>query len=134
MNTWMVRSRCATGETSWGDSSTTAPGGTRPTLSAVEKAEAWKPAKTKSRFPPLPTPPWKSRPHREIPTFPPRRLLFAWAKERLRRLAPPKPKTEKRTDHVLIKPDILTYYRHKRQTHIQYGQSGQDQRAFNSAC
>ncbi len=40
---------------------------------AVEKTGAWKPAKTKSRFPPSPTPPWKSRPNREIPTFPPRR-------------------------------------------------------------
>ena len=29
--------------------------------SAVEKAGAWKPAKTKSRFPPAPTLPWKSR-------------------------------------------------------------------------
>jgi transposase len=37
------------------------------------KDGAWKPAKTKSRFPPSPTPPWKSRPNREIPTFPPRR-------------------------------------------------------------
>src|SRR5580704_8470332 len=42
--------------------------------SAVEKAGAWKPAKTTSRFPPAPTPPWKSRTNREIPTFPPRRL------------------------------------------------------------
>ena len=42
--------------------------------SAVEKAGAWKPAKTKSRFPPAPTLPWKSRQRREIPTFPPRRL------------------------------------------------------------
>src|ERR1022692_3412770 len=47
--------------------------------SAVEKAGAWKPGKTKNRFPPAPTLPWKSRPNREIPTFPPRRrrLLFS---------------------------------------------------------
>lgn len=43
--------------------------------STVEKARAWEPAKTKSRFPPAPTLPWKSRLHREIPTFPPRRRL-----------------------------------------------------------
>src|ERR1035438_4483661 len=42
--------------------------------SAVEKAGAWKPAKTKSRFPPASTLPWKSRKRRGIPTFPPRRL------------------------------------------------------------
>src|SRR6266567_9002221 len=42
--------------------------------SAVEKAGAWKPTKTKSRFPPAPTLPWKSRTNREISTFPPRRL------------------------------------------------------------
>src|SRR5579884_384729 len=77
--------------------------------SAVEKAEAGKPAKTKSRFPPLPTPPRESRRRREIPTFPPRRRpRFAWVSEKTRRLAPPKPKTQKRTDHVLIKADILT--------------------------
>src|SRR5438309_9756539 len=105
----MGGSRCAMGRM-W-SGALTPRGGHRirpPAPSAVEKAEAWKPAKTKSRFPPLPTPPWKSRQPREIPTFPPRRLLFAWAKERLRRLAPPKPKNEKRTDHVLIKADILT--------------------------
>src|SRR5579863_5427576 len=45
-------------------------------MSAVEKAGAWKPAKTKSRFPPAPTLPWESRQKREIPTFPPRRLLL----------------------------------------------------------
>jgi transposase len=56
----------------------------------------------------LPTPPWKSRPNREIPTFPPHRLLFVRVNESQRRLTPPKPKTQKRTDHVLIKADILT--------------------------
>src|ERR1051325_10692708 len=52
--------------------------------SAVEKAGAWKPAKTKSRFPPAPTLPWKSRRRREIPTFPPRRrrLLFSQPKQK----------------------------------------------------
>src|SRR5882672_5285290 len=44
------------------------------TKSAVEKAGAWKPTKTKSRFPPAPTLPWKSRTNREISTFPSRRL------------------------------------------------------------
>src|ERR1035438_1519821 len=47
---------------------------TRVENSAVEKAGAWKPAKTKTRFPPAPTLPWKSRRSSEIPTFPPRRL------------------------------------------------------------
>ena len=40
---------------------------------AVEKAGVWKPAKTKNRFSPAPTLPWKSRRNGEIPTFPPRR-------------------------------------------------------------
>ena len=44
-------------------------------VSAVEKTGAWKPAKTKSRFPPSPILPWKSRPNREISTFPPRQRL-----------------------------------------------------------
>ena len=46
---------------------------TKTQQSAVEKAGAWKPAKTKCRFSPAPTLPWKSRRRREIPTFPPRR-------------------------------------------------------------
>ncbi len=46
----------------------------RQARSAVEKAGAWKPGKTKSRFPAAPTLPWKSRKNGEIPTFPPRRL------------------------------------------------------------
>src|ERR1041384_2196788 len=56
--------------------------------SRVEKAGVWKPVKTKSRFPPAPTLPWKSRRRREIPTFPPRRrrLLFSQPKQK------PKPK------------------------------------------
>src|SRR6202521_1550648 len=60
---------------------------------ALEKTGAWKPAKTKSRFPPAPTLPWKSRTNREIPTFPPRRLLalsYPRGKQR------PKPKPPKR--------------------------------------
>ncbi len=44
--------------------------------SAVEKAEPWKLWKTKSGFPRAPPAPWKSRQHREIPTFPPRLLRF----------------------------------------------------------
>src|SRR6266446_572581 len=36
----------------------------------------WKEWKTKPRFPTLPTVPWKSRLHREIPTFPPPRLAL----------------------------------------------------------
>ena len=59
--------------------------------SAVEKAGAWKPAKTKSRFPPAPTLPWKSRPKREIPTFPPRRLRLLFCPNRK---AKAKPKTK----------------------------------------
>src|ERR1017187_3487676 len=38
---------------------------------AVEMAGPWGEWKTKSRVPTLPTGPWKSRQHREIPTFPP---------------------------------------------------------------
>src|ERR1700693_908804 len=61
--------------------------------SAVEKAGAWKPAKTKNRFPPAPTLPWKSRRRREIPTFPPRRLrLLFYPKEKQR----PKPNPRRR--------------------------------------
>src|ERR1035441_8506744 len=41
---------------------------------AVEMAGPWGEWKTKSRFPTLPSGPWKSRQHREIPTFP--RALF----------------------------------------------------------
>ncbi len=42
--------------------------------SAVEKAGAWKPGKTESRFSPASTLPWKSRRNSGLPTFPPRRL------------------------------------------------------------
>src|SRR5882724_9695526 len=49
----------------------------------MEKAGAWKPAKTKkSRFPPAPTLPWKSRRRREIPTFPPRRRVRLWTRRK----------------------------------------------------
>jgi len=37
---------------------------------AVEMAEQWKAWKAKNRLSTLPTAPWKSRPNREIPTFP----------------------------------------------------------------
>jgi len=37
---------------------------------AVEMTEWWKAWKSKSRIPPLPTTPWKSRKTSEIPTFP----------------------------------------------------------------
>ena len=85
--------------------------------SAVEKAGAWKPGKTKSRFPPAPTLPWKSRRRREIPTFPPRRQRLLLSKEAKAKTKPRRrPKAAslcftKRTDHVLIKPDNLTCYR-----------------------
>src|SRR3982751_7093261 len=69
--------------------------------SAGEKPEVWKPAKTKRRFPPLPTPPWESRPTREIPTFPPHRLLFVRVNESQRRLPPPKTKTQKERESVV---------------------------------
>jgi hypothetical protein len=66
--------------------------------SAVEKAGAWKPAKTSGRFSPAPTLPWKSRKLREIPTFPPRRVLsVSQNQEPRRRLTPPK---SNRTSHV----------------------------------
>ena len=42
---------------------------------AVEKAGPWKPWKTTNRFPTVPTVPWKTRPPRGIPTFPPPRPL-----------------------------------------------------------
>lgn len=90
---WMVRSPCATDPTWWVASTATAAREKRRTRSAVEKAGAWKSAKTKSRFPPSPTLPWKSRPLREIPTFPPRRLLLVAVNEKPRRREPPKPKT-----------------------------------------
>jgi len=48
--------------------------------------------KTKSRFPPAPTLPWKSRQKREIPTFPPRRQPLPYPQEKQR----PKPKPQKR--------------------------------------
>ena len=37
---------------------------------AMEMTGSWKAWKSKSSFSPLPTPPWKSRQRREIPTFP----------------------------------------------------------------
>jgi len=57
------------------------------------KGGAWKPGKTKSRFPPAPTLPWKSRPNREIPTFPPRRLRLLFCPKGKQR---PKPKPKRR--------------------------------------
>ncbi len=75
--------------------------------SAVEKAGAWKPAKTKSRFPPAPTLPWKSRQEREIPTFPPRRLRLVFYPQKKPKTQDGKPQEDtarttqlKRTDHV----------------------------------
>src|SRR6476469_8024277 len=90
----MIRFRSASGHTSW--DGTTAPGkssGGQLHRSAVEKAGAWKPAKTKGRFSPAPTLPWKSRKKREIPTFPPRRLRLVFF---LREQRKPKPKPAKR--------------------------------------
>jgi hypothetical protein len=46
-------------------------------------------AKTESRFSPVPTTPWESRPKREIPTFPPRRVLRSLSRNEKRRLTPP---------------------------------------------
>ncbi len=80
-NIWMGGSRCATDRTWWPAGPMTVPQQNQ--NRAVEKAGAWKPAKTKNRFPPSPTLPWKSRPHREIPTFPPRRRrLYIFKKRR----------------------------------------------------
>src|SRR5690349_11068763 len=65
--------------------------------SAVEKAGVWKPVKTKSRFPPAPTLPWKSREKREIPTFPPRRRgRLSSPRKRLRQKQRPNPTTRRR--------------------------------------
>src|SRR5450631_151264 len=65
--------------------------------SAVEKAGAWKPAKTRSRFPPAPTLPWKSRQRREIPTFPPRRRRrLSSPRKRPRQKQRPNPKPRRR--------------------------------------
>src|SRR5450432_1067897 len=70
----MGTSRSGSAPTWWGASTAREKSSsTQVQKSAVEKAGAWKPAKTKSRFPPAPTLPWKSRQRREIPTFPPRR-------------------------------------------------------------
>src|SRR6185437_13737610 len=77
----MVPCPCATDRTWWAVSTAMAAREKRQTPSAVEKAGAWKPVKTQSRFPPSPTLPWKSRKPREIPTFPPRRLLFVAVNE-----------------------------------------------------
>src|SRR5665213_271605 len=109
MNIWMVVSRFVMALMWWDASTATALLGKQKPPSAVEKAELWKPAKTKGRFSPLPTDPWKSRQPREIPTFPLRQPLLRVSSERTGRLAPPK--TRNRTFDVLINPDILTYYR-----------------------
>src|SRR5665213_3043305 len=111
MNIWMVVSRFVMALMWWDASTATALLGKQKPPSAVEKAELWKPAKTKGRFSPLPTDPWKSRQPREIPTFPLRQPLLRVSSERTGRLAPPK--TRNRTFYVLINPDILTYYRHR---------------------
>ena len=42
---------------------------------AVEMTCRWKARKTKGRFPSLPTVPWTTRTHRELPTFPPPRFV-----------------------------------------------------------
>ena len=89
------RSRSASVRTWWGGS--TAAGESlirREPESAVEKAGAWKPAKTKSRFPPAPTLPWKSRRKREIPTFPPRRRAVVCRQEKAKTKAKAKTKNK----------------------------------------
>src|SRR4029077_10593705 len=90
----------------WADSPRTANPSTP--KSAVEKAGAWKPAKTKPRFPPVPTLPWKSRKPREIPTFPPRRRRFVFSNPRRRRLTPPKPKPDRSRVNQTGHLDLLT--------------------------
>ena len=79
--------------------------------SAVEKVGVWKPAKTKSRFPPAPTLPWKSRQEREIPTFPPRRLRLVFYPQKKQR---PKPKPQKqrpkRPLHFVSQSGQITNY------------------------
>src|SRR5882757_3050089 len=73
MSIWTGRSRFGTDPTLWRGLIRTEKRSKTGATSAVEKAGAWKTVKTKSRFPPSPTLPWKSRRRREIPTFPPRR-------------------------------------------------------------
>src|SRR5579859_453981 len=80
MSTWMKRFRSAMDRMWWAAMTVTETH--YQNLSAVEKTERWKLWKTKSRFPIAPTAPWKSRQHREIPTFPPRRLRLLLAKQK----------------------------------------------------
>src|ERR1700730_10250541 len=78
----MVKYRSDTGRTCWDASPAMALCYPQRKRSAVEKAGALKPAKTKSRFPPAPTLPWKSSTKREIPTFPPRRRVRLWTRRK----------------------------------------------------
>src|SRR4051812_39926497 len=80
---------------------------TRPRQSVVEKAGAWKPRKTKRRFSLAPTPPWKSRQDREIPTFPPRRRRRLWEPLRPKQKQRPNQKPKRR------RPDGRTTLFHK---------------------
>src|SRR6185437_11446817 len=98
----MVPCQCATDHTWWAASIAMAAREKRQIPSAVEKAGAWKPARSNGRFPPSPTLPWKSRKRREIPTFPPHRLLLLAVNEKQGRLAPPKPKT----GHLDVLPTV----------------------------
>src|ERR1700693_2089719 len=109
MSIWMKRCRSVTDLTS-SDATATRESRwwARKLRSAVEKARAWKPAKTKSRFPPLPTLPWKSRQVREIPTFPPRRRLLPSPRPRPKPTQRPNPKPRWRPDGRITlfhKPD-----------------------------
>src|ERR1019366_5438006 len=73
MSIWMDGYRFDTDRTWW--AATKGTEGRCKERSAVGKAEPWKRRETKSRFPTAHTVPWKFRQEREIPTFPPRRLL-----------------------------------------------------------
>src|SRR4029078_12513629 len=110
MSIWTGECRLAGDLTWWGVSPPMGARWTRvaKTQSAVEKAGAWKPAKTKSRFPPAPTLPCKSRQRREIPTFPPRRVLYVSQNQKPRRLTPPKPKPDRSCVNKTGQLDVLT--------------------------
>src|SRR5678810_306656 len=110
MSIWTGECRFAGDLTWWGVSPPMGARWTRvaKTQSAVEKAGAWKPAKTKSRFPPAPTLPWKSRQRREIVTFPKRRVLFESQNQKPRGLTPPKPKPDRSCVNKTGQLDVLT--------------------------
>src|ERR1700694_5937768 len=103
----MKRCRFAMDPTSWDTTTATETNSVRERpKNAVEKAGDWKPAKTKSRFPPAPTLPWKSRKNSEIPTFPqhPPPLIFSNQRTGGSRRLKPKPDRSRvnQTGHLAL--------------------------------